>query len=230
MAEGISVTGALDDHSSDLLSRAVDMFAKPGMPQLDDSSTNSWSHVCLTPARRGQMCDVAREALRDTLESFQQWSRAGLELAVPKFMEFANRLASFVDVMNCTEWALLVAEVDDAAELAEARTADDAPHELPSGDTCLAQAETFLARTADFNFRRGPLLDLAARIDDSKDILHKIASLSVELGTSMSRLLDDVVPRIIGEAAVRSRMFHEFERMCFFFPRVSSAESGRADG
>jgi hypothetical protein len=81
-AEGVCCAGALDQHSERLLARSLAIFENPMMPTHDDVDS-VWNNVSLDEIKRGQICDVLHEALRDALESAQQWSQLGFESSAP---------------------------------------------------------------------------------------------------------------------------------------------------
>jgi hypothetical protein len=101
--------GALDAHSEELFARGLAVLQMELLPK--PAGDTNWTNITLDEAARGQVCDLLHEALRDVAEAFQQWSKTGMENAMPKVCEFFQHFGSLLQVLNWCEWAALVKSI-----------------------------------------------------------------------------------------------------------------------
>ena len=97
-AAGVCAAGALDEHSEELFRRGSSVFEKGPMPKTTDYI--DWTSVNLDEAHRGQACELLQESLHDVLESFQQWSQAGVEAAAARCVHFFENFLNYLKLMN----------------------------------------------------------------------------------------------------------------------------------
>lgn len=194
--------------------RGASAFEKELMPKSGDNV--EWTNVDLCEVRRGQVCDLLQEALRDVFEAFQQWSQSGVEASMTLIRAFFERFAACLRMLDHCEWAVLIKAVASVESLVSfASKADDCSAEVvPHGAPFSVEAELFLTKSATLNFQRTPLLDVLCRVNEARDRMDKISEIHSELQCVFDDLVQGCAPTIIMHSKVRANLLAEMSSIC----------------
>lgn len=202
--------GALDEHSQSLFGRASTVFDKEMMPKPDGLH---WTNVQLDDLRRGQVCDILQDAMRDAFESFQQWSQSGVEGSIHDIVGFFTKLKAYLFMLDNCEWGVLI-KAAGMLHLVFAYDSDGWPLGNLHNPSRVVDAEAFVEKFGAVSFQRGPLLNLLCRINEAKERADKVAEAHVGLRQVFEDIYGTCVGHILTCSKVRASIWAEMHTIC----------------
>jgi hypothetical protein len=129
--------------------------------------------------------------------------------------------------LNWCEWAALVKSISAISGIMVFAEGPAVPHGLPLSEEALE----FLTKARQFNFQRGPLLDLISRVEEARGRLKKMCDMAGAIAPFCADILDGILPDILADSKLRTHMLTEFRSVCsvLVHPGASSTTSLVAD-
>ena len=207
--------GALDDHCSDMLVRALDMTRNEIMPvQVESEVFEVRPPVILN----GQAACLLQDAFGAMIESTQQRSVASLESAGRDYDAFCSVFARLLKVLNIVEWTVLQDTFMLLAKWRRDHQNTDSGDRIEDEDEGALddEAQLFVEPSATLpelfarSFTRCPFMDLLSSVSAADTTLEKLSGLA-QAGDLPPGVQDlrSLVMSLAAEARSRSSLMQE---------------------